>query len=78
MYNVSSDTKNTEKHNIQVNLIKNSLIDLKKDIGNASKNDVNKTEKMNKKVNIAELVLYFNTNNQKSKWDKNTSTKPNA
>ena len=39
MYNNLSDTK---KHNIQVNLVKNGLIDFKKDIGNASKDDVNK------------------------------------
>ena len=42
MYNGLRDTKNTEKNNIQVNLIKNDLIDLKKYIGNASKDDVNK------------------------------------
>ena len=30
MYNTLNDTKNTEKHNIQVNLIKSSLIDLQK------------------------------------------------
>ena len=57
MYNALSDTKHTEKHNIQVNVIKSSLIDLKKDIGNESKDDVNKTEEMNKIVDIAELIL---------------------
>ena len=41
MYNALSDTKNTKKH-VQVNLIKRGLIDLKKDIGNTSKDDVNK------------------------------------
>ena len=30
IYNALSDTKNTEKHNIQVNLIKSGLIDLEK------------------------------------------------
>ena len=60
MYNASSDTKNTESHNIEVNLIKSDLIDLKKDIGNASKDDVNKIEEMNKIVDIAELILSFN------------------
>ena len=30
MYNTLNDTKNTEKYNIQVNLIKSSLIDLQK------------------------------------------------
>ena len=57
MYNALSDTKHTEKHNIQVNVIKSSLIDLKKDIGNESKDDVNKTEEMNKIVDIAELII---------------------
>ena len=60
MYNASSDMKNTESHNIEVNLIKSDLIDLKKDIGNASKDDVNKIEEMNKIVDIAELILSFN------------------
>ena len=60
MYNASGDTKNTESHNIEVNLIKSDLIDLKKAIGNASKDDVNKIEEMNKIVDIAELILSFN------------------
>ena len=64
MYNTLSDTKNTEKHNIQVNLIKSGLIDLQKDIGNTSKDDVNKIEEMNKIADIAELILYFNNNDQ--------------
>ena len=64
MYNALSDTKNTEKHNIQVNLIKSSLTDLKKDIGNESKDDVNKIEETNKTAGIAELILYFNNNEQ--------------
>ena len=41
-----SDIKNTEKHNTLVKLIKSGFIDLKKDIGNASKDDVNKIEEM--------------------------------
>ena len=60
MYNAFSDTKNTEKHNIEVNLIKSGLIKLKKDIGNTSKDDVNKIEEMNKIADIAELILWFN------------------
>ena len=67
MYNTLSDTKNTEKHNIQVNLIKSSLIDLKKDTGNASKHDVNKIEEINKIVDIVELILNFNQQNQEGK-----------
>ena len=67
MYNALSDTKkNTEKHNIQVNLIKNGLIYFKKDIENASKDDVNKIEEMNKIANIAERILYLNNDDQKA------------
>ena len=61
MYNSLSDTKNTEKH-IQVKLIKSGLIDLKKDIVNASKDDVNKIEEMCKKTDIVEVILNFNNN----------------
>ena len=67
MYNALSDTKNTEKHNIQVNLIKSGLIDLKKDIGNAFKGDVNKIEEMYKIADIADLILNFNEQNQPGK-----------
>ena len=70
MYNTLSDTKNTERHNIQVSLIKSSLIDLKRDIGNTSKNDVNKIEKMNKIADILELILYLNNDNQQGKGFK--------
>ena len=59
--------KNTEEHNIQVNLIKNALIDLKKDIGNESKDDVNKIEEMNKIADIVELILYFNNDDEQRK-----------
>ena len=62
MYNVLSDTKNTAKHNIQVNLIKSGLTDLKEDITNESKDDVNKIEEMSKIADIVELILYFNNN----------------
>ena len=64
MYNTLSDTINTERHNICVNLINSSLIDLKKDIGNTSNDDVNKIEEMNKIANIVELILDFNERNQ--------------
>ena len=59
MYNSLSDIKNIEEHNTQVNLIKNSFINLKKDIGNASKDDVSKIEEMYKIVDIVELILNF-------------------
>ena len=67
IYNALSDTKNTEKHNIQVNLIKNSLINLQKDIANASKDDVNKIEDMNKIADINEITLEFNNDDQQGK-----------
>ena len=57
MYNVLSDTKNTGKHNTLVNLINSGLIDLKKDIGNTSKDDVNKIEEMNKIADIVGFIL---------------------
>ena len=78
MYNASSDTKNTESHNIEVNLIKSDLIDLKKDIGNASKDDVNKIEETNKIADIVELILDLNERNYRRTWLKNFNTKPNA
>ena len=54
-------TQKTQKNNIQVNSIKSGLIDFKKDIGNESKDDVNKIEEMNK-IDIVELILYYNNN----------------
>ena len=70
MYNVLSDTKNTGKHNTLVNLINSGLIDLKKDIGNASKDDVNKIEEIYKIADIVELILNFNNNDddQHGQW----------
>ena len=64
MYNSLSDIKNTEKHNTSVNLIKSGLIDLKKDIKNESKDDVNKIEEMYKLEVIVELILNFNDQTQ--------------
>ena len=71
MYNTFSDAKNAEEHNIQVNLIKSGLIDLKKDIENESKDDVNKIEETNKIVNIVEVILYFNNDDQQGQGLKN-------
>ena len=56
--------KTQKKHNVQVNLLKRGLTDLKKDIGNTSKDHINKIEKMNKLVDIVELILYFNGDDQ--------------
>ena len=64
IYNKLSDAKKTEEHNIWINLTKSTLINLKKDIGNASKDDVNKTDEMNKIAKIVELILDFNERNQ--------------
>ena len=49
---------------MKVNFIKNDLTDLKKDIGNAPKDDVDKIEKMNKVADIVELILYHNNEDQ--------------
>ena len=40
------------------------MINLKKDIENESKDDVNKIDEMNKIADIAELILYFNNDEQ--------------
>ena len=70
MYNTLSDTKNTEKHNTLVNLINSGFIDLKKDIRNASEDDLNKIEQMNKIADIVELILYFNNEDQQGQGIK--------
>ena len=59
-----SDAEKTKEHNIRIKLIKSSLTDLKKDIGNAFKDDVDKIEEMNKIADIVELNLDFNERNQ--------------
>ena len=64
---MQSNTKNTEKHNTLVNLINSGLIDLKNDIGNTSKNDVNKIEEMNKIADIVEFLLHSNNYDQQEK-----------
>ena len=67
MYNTFSDTINTERHNICVNLINSSLTDLKKDIGNASNDDVNKIEEMNKIAILLNLFLILMKETKKGK-----------
>ena len=64
MYNTLSDINNTEEGNIQVNLTKSGLIDLKKDIRNTSKDAVNKIEEMYKVADIVELVPNFDEKKQ--------------
>ena len=56
-----------EEKDIRVKLIKSGLINLKKDIGNTSKDNVNKIEKMNKIADIAEFILNFNNDDQQGK-----------
>ena len=51
----------TENNKVKVNFIKDNL---KKDIENVSKDDVDKIEEMNKIADIAELILYFNNDDQ--------------
>ena len=66
IYNALSDLKSTDKHNTLVNLIKSGFIDLKKDIGNASKDD-DIIEEMYKIPDIVELILNFNEQSQEGK-----------
>ena len=40
------------------------MINLQKDIGNTSKDDINKIEEMNKIADIVELILNFNNDDQ--------------
>ena len=54
----------TESNKVKVDFIKDDMINFKKDIENASKDDVDKIEKMNKIANIPERILYFNNENQ--------------
>ena len=60
MYNILNKVKSTKENDIRVKLIKSSLIDLKKDIKNTPKDDVNKIEEMNKIADLAKLVFHFN------------------
>ena len=54
----------TENNKVKVDFIKDYMINLKKDIENASKDDVDKIEKMNKIADIVERILYLNNENQ--------------
>ena len=56
------DTKNNK---VEVNFIKDYLTNSKKGIENVSKDDVDKIElKMDKIVDIVELIFYFNDEDQ--------------
>ena len=54
----------TENNKVKVDFVKDDMINLKKDIENASKDDVDKIKKMNKIADIVERILYFNNENQ--------------
>ena len=65
--------EDTENNQVKVDFIKDDMTQKmfyqkktlsKKDIENASKDDVDKIEKMNKIADIVELILYFNSKDQ--------------
>ena len=60
IFNILNDVKDTENHNALINLIKSGLIDLKKDTGNESKDDVDKIKEMNKITDFVKHILNFN------------------
>ena len=62
MYKKLNET-DTENNKVKVNFIKNDMTNFKKDIENASNDDVDKIEKMNT-ANIVELIFYFNNEDQ--------------
>ena len=55
--------KNKKKNNIQVSLIKSTLKDLKKEIGEMSRDEI-EIEHPNEIVDIVEIILEFNRQNQ--------------
>ena len=56
--------EDTENNQVKVDFIKDDMTDLKEDIENASKDDVDKIEKMNKIADVVEHVLYLNNEDQ--------------
>ena len=62
MYKKLNET-DTENNKVKVNFIKNDMTNFKKDIENASNDNVDKIEKMNT-ANIVELIFYFNNEDQ--------------
>ena len=73
------ETKNKNKNDKLVNLIKSGLGNLKDEITETSKDEI-ENEKPDKIVEIAEEILDFNKKNSKTAGfgAKNTNTKPNA
>ena len=54
----------TENKKVKVDVIKDDITDLKKDIENMGKHDVDKIKKINEIMDLAELFLYFNNEDQ--------------
>ena len=75
----SFETKDKNKNNIFVNVIRSGLRDLKNEIKKMSKEET-EIEKTDKMLEIVEEIFEFNKKIQKNDriWIKNTNTKPNA
>ena len=56
--------EDTDNNQVKVDFIKGDMTDLKEDIENAAKDDVDKIEKINKISDIVELIFYFNNEDQ--------------
>ena len=52
--------REAEKNKVKVHFIEDDMTNLKKDIENASKDEAEKIETLNKIKDIVELILYFN------------------
>ena len=63
MYKKLNET-DTENNKVKVNFLKDDMTNFKKDIENASNDDVDKIKKMNKIANIVELIFHFNNEDQ--------------
>ena len=50
----------TENNKVKTDFIKDDVVNLKKDIENVPKDDVDKIKEMNKIADIVELIIYFN------------------
>ena len=66
MYRILNEA-DTGNNIVKVNFIKVYFTDSKKDIENVPKYDVDKIEKMNKRADIVEIILFFNNEDQQGK-----------
>ena len=66
MYRILNEA-DTGNNIVKVNFIKVYFTDSKKDIENVPKYDVDKIEKMNKRADIVEIILFFNNEDQHGK-----------